>query len=223
MNPSLLQHSRRVTLKKSAPLGLAVPTATEMRERRILILAPTHNDARLTAEFLTAAGLSAQICRGLPELVKRTGQGCAAILLAEETLRESVSLLAETLSNQPSWSDIPVTIITSGGEVGQMRLRRLAFMGPGGNVSFLERPFRPATLVSAMKVALRARERQYEIRDSMQALRESEARYGQLVHSLPTAVYTTDARGRSAVKETVLSLLDVVLHRALARRGVAPD
>jgi signal recognition particle receptor subunit beta len=31
-------------------------------------------------------------------------------------------------------------------------------------------------------------------------------------------VITTDARGRSAVKETVLSLLDVVLNRALARR-----
>jgi signal recognition particle receptor subunit beta len=34
-------------------------------------------------------------------------------------------------------------------------------------------------------------------------------------------VVTTDARGRSAVKETVLSLLDVVLHRALARRSGA--
>jgi signal recognition particle receptor subunit beta len=34
-------------------------------------------------------------------------------------------------------------------------------------------------------------------------------------------VITTDARGRSAVKETVLSLLDVVLHRALARRSGA--
>ena len=32
-------------------------------------------------------------------------------------------------------------------------------------------------------------------------------------------VVTTDARGRSAVKDTVLSLLDVVLSRALARSG----
>ncbi len=33
-------------------------------------------------------------------------------------------------------------------------------------------------------------------------------------------VVTTDARGRAEVKDTVLSLLDVVLHRALARRAV---
>lgn len=36
-----------------------------------------------------------------------------------------------------------------------------------------------------------------------------------IAHHVP--VVTTDARGRSAVKETVLSLLDVVLNRALAK------
>lgn len=35
-------------------------------------------------------------------------------------------------------------------------------------------------------------------------------------------VVSTDARGRSAVKETVLSLLDVVLNRALAKAKGAP-
>jgi PAS domain S-box-containing protein len=168
-----------------------------MRERRILILAAAHNDARLSAEFLASAGMSSQICRSLSELSKRVGQGCAAVLLAEETLQgESLSFLVQSLSRQPPWSDLPVTIITSGGEVSQMRLRRLAIFGPGGNVSLLERPFRPATLVSCMKVALRARERQYEIRDSLLALKQSELRYSQLIHSLPTAVCTTDVNGR---------------------------
>jgi hypothetical protein len=45
-------------------------------------------------------------------------------------------------------------------------------MGLLGNVSFVERPFHPLTLVSTACAALRARRRQYQARDH---LREREA------------------------------------------------
>ncbi len=163
----------------------------------ILILAPTGNDARLTADFLLKAGMSAQICRNIPDLCKRTMRGCGAIILAEETMDiGSISDLVQILDRQPPWSDIPVTVITSGSEASQMRLRRLAIFGPGGNVSLLERPFRPGTLISTVEVALRARRRQYAARDLMLELRASEERLRQYVSLMPTGMYTCDHEGR---------------------------
>ncbi|MGH6908691.1 MAG: response regulator, partial [Phenylobacterium sp.] len=43
-----------------------------------------------------------------------------------------------------------------------------------GNVSFLERPFHPTTLVSVVETALRGRRRQYEARDRIEAIRAGE-------------------------------------------------
>jgi hypothetical protein len=44
-----------------------------------------------------------------------------------------------------------------------------------GNVSFLERPFHPTTLISVVKTALRGRRRQYEARARLEALHQSES------------------------------------------------
>ena len=43
-----------------------------------------------------------------------------------------------------------------------------------GNVSFLERPFHPTTLVSIVGSAVRARRRQYQTRTILENLKESE-------------------------------------------------
>jgi PAS domain S-box-containing protein len=172
-------------------------------ERRILILAPLENDARLTAEFLAQADLFPQICRKVSDLCAAASEGCGAILLAEETLNnDSISPLVDTLEQQPPWSDIPVTIITSGGEANQVRLRQLALFGPGGSVTVLERPFRPGTLVSTLEVALRSRQRQYESRDLVLAMeelvRQHEAKtrlFDATLSSINDLAYTFDLEG----------------------------
>ena len=158
--------------KKSA----AAIVAPANFKRRILILAPTANDAQLTLDFFTRSNLPAQACADMAQLCHEFRRGCGAIVLAEETLgQSSISILVQTLAGQPSWSDIPIILITSGGEVSQTRLRRLAVFGPGSNVTLLERPFRPATLISAVEVALRSRQRQYESHQLMEELRKSRA------------------------------------------------
>lgn len=137
-----------------------------VNEKRVLVLAPTSQDANLTIKLLAKENLPAEICRDVADLVHKFEEGCGAILLAEETLgTTSVTMLVEALGRQPSWSDVPITIITSGGEFGQNRLRRLGVFGPGGNVTLLERPFRQQTLLSTLEVALRSRRRQYQVRD----------------------------------------------------------
>ncbi|HEV2692592.1 MAG TPA: ATP-binding protein [Verrucomicrobiae bacterium] len=152
----------------------AIGAGTAVSERRILILAPTGNDARLTADFLVKSGLFPQPCQDVQSLCDEIAQGCGVIVLAEETLGDSsIPDLIQTLAKQPSWSDIPLVLITSGGEASQTRLRRLALFGSGGNVILLERPFRPGTLTSTLEVALRARQRQYEARDSVNKLKRA--------------------------------------------------
>jgi len=162
-------------------------------EGRVLILAPTSNDAAITADFLKRSSMVAEICRDIPELCQKMEAGCGSLLLAEETLAGAAMVqLVEALSRQPAWSDLPIIIITSGGEVSQMRLRRLGVFGPGGNVMLLERPFRPATLVSTVEVALRARRRQREVQGLFQKLEASEERVMGILDSISDAFITID-------------------------------
>lgn len=154
--------------------GASATLETSAMERRVLIFAPTGKDAQFTLNFLAQHNLAAQAFRSVPELRDEVPHGCGMIILAEEALAESsILVLLQVLQEQPPWSDIPILLITSGGEVSQTRLRRLNIFGPGGNVSVLERPFRPATLISAVEVALRSRQRQYEARDRIEELREA--------------------------------------------------
>ena len=186
-------HIRRQIAKQA----VSPAVATAVLENRILILAPTGNDARLTAEFLARSNFASQVCGDVKELSEQVSRGCGAILLAEEILGQgSILDLVQALSRQPPWSDIPVVIITSGGEATQLQMRRLGIFGSTGNVSLLERPFRPGTLISIIQSASHARRRQYEVHTLLQAVSESERRYSELVRSLPAAVYTTDAEGR---------------------------
>jgi signal transduction histidine kinase len=110
--------------------------------------------------------MNAQDCRDIQELTRQMGVGCAALLLAEEALGgKSVQLVIEALGRQPSWSDIPIIIITTSGEATNVVFERLTVFGPAGNVSLLERPFRPISIINAAQVAVRSRQRQYQVRD----------------------------------------------------------
>ena len=142
-------------------------------ERRVLVFAPLGNDARLTARFLREGAQEAVVCQGPEQLCAEASAGCGAWLIAEEALNEhSVALLREWLQAQPSWSEIPIVLITSGGgEVSSERRRRLAAFRRDGNVIFLERPFRPDTLVGTLEVAMRSRVRQYQVRDLLEQTR----------------------------------------------------
>src|SRR6266436_365857 len=62
-------------------------------------------------------------------------------------------------------SDIPVIILTAPGGGDRASLQALEIFGPAANVTLLERPLRAVTLVAAVKVALRARNRQFQVRD----------------------------------------------------------
>ena len=131
------------------------------RDRRFLILAPTRKDALLTISLLPD-GIVGEVCPSLTTLIEAVEQGAAAILIAEEWVASSgCARLAEVIAMQPAWSDLPVLVLTRpGADSGDVAhaVRTL------GNVTLLERPLRVSTLTSAVRTAIRARERQYQIR-----------------------------------------------------------
>lgn len=199
-----MSESKQKVMELQTPLeretSAAAPVASFSGDlakgRRILILAPTRNDARLTADFLGRSGMITGICNGMESLCHEILNGCGAILIAEEAMGNgSIEHLAETLSKQPSWSDIPLTVITST-TTSETRFTKLKTLDPACNVTILERPFRPETLIRNVEVALRARRRQYQIRDLLEesrrrqeTLRVSEKRFRKMSDSAPMMIW----------------------------------
>jgi len=144
------------------------PTA-HVRDQRVLILAPTGRDAELGARFLRDARLSPYVCYSIEELCAQILAGAGIVVLTEEALSaRAFAALARTLRDQPPWSDLPIILLTSGGSDSPVNAEALALLAAVGNVSLIERPVRMMTLLSTMQAALRARNRQYDVRDHIQ-------------------------------------------------------
>jgi signal transduction histidine kinase len=152
---------------------MTAPGATD--SGRALILAPHGRDAAIAAAILREACLPVEICDDLPCLCAELDDGVGVALVVEEALQApEYPELARWIEAQPAWSDLPIVILAhrGGGLERNPAARRLS--GALGNVTFLERPFHPTTLVSVIETALRGRRRQYEARDRMQAIKEAE-------------------------------------------------
>jgi signal transduction histidine kinase len=132
-------------------------------EYRILIHAPVGKDARLIADLFGRAGIACSVCGQLGELLAELGRGAGALLVGDEAITpEFVRAIRHVIDHQQGWSDLPVLIMsrrTAGAPGLQHRYLEL------GNVSLLERPAQGVTLVSAAQSALRARRRQYAMRE----------------------------------------------------------
>ncbi|HET9300760.1 MAG TPA: ATP-binding protein [Candidatus Polarisedimenticolaceae bacterium] len=139
-----------------------MPDGQAARERRVLVLAPVGRDGRLAAEILVSEGIPTVPCREMEDLCAGIRRGAGAALITEEALiGEERERLAEVLGGQPPWSDFPLILLCSGGADSPAALWALERLT---NVLLLERPVRVATLVGALRGALRARGRQYQIR-----------------------------------------------------------
>ena len=149
---------------------------------------------------------------------ERAGPGLSAakkalgpLLIAEESLTPAVLRdLGELVHHQPPWSDFPILILTTG---GRATVRTQQMEAERANLGFpvlLERPIRPETLVSSVRAAVRARRRQYEVRDSLEerdhalaelfkerdTLRNSEERFRRLIENASVGINISDVKGR---------------------------
>jgi len=152
---------------------------------RTLLLAPRGRDAVVAKGILREAGIRSDICIDLRELVQEIQRGADVAVITEEAMRTSdLRDLSEWVGAQPPWSDFPFVLLTEHGGGVERNPAAARLTDILGNVSFLERPFHPTTLVSIVQTGLRGRRRQYECRN---LAAEQEMRVAERTAELATA------------------------------------
>ncbi len=134
----------------------------------VAILAPAGREGTVAGSVLSQAGFSTEVCADMEELCHVVASDVGVLLIAEEALTGAArDQLLAALEAQPSWSDLPVVVLTGEGELSRSLSPTLDTLARRANVTLLERPVRVATLVTAMRSALRARRRQFDVRDHL--------------------------------------------------------
>ncbi|WP_234452712.1 ATP-binding protein [Pseudomonas sp. MF6747] len=153
-------------------------------------------DGSLALMMLNEAGYSGIVASNLADLCELLEDGAGLLVIAAEALRGvDLEPLLEHLHQQPAWSDLPIVLMTHHGGSEQNGSSHLS--GLLGNVTFLERPFHPITLISLVSAALRGRRRQYDARDRLIDLSESELRLQRTMETLEQQVEERTAQLRS--------------------------
>ncbi|HZW90985.1 MAG TPA: ATP-binding protein [Myxococcaceae bacterium] len=156
-------------------------------DERVLVLTPWGQDGEMAAEVLHGAGIPTQVMADVAGLCAEARQGAAALLLATEVLdRPALEGLSSLLEAQEPWSDLPVVLLTGRGGGGEPPQETLSALG---NVTLLERPLEILTLVSALRAAVRTRQRQYGARSTLLEL-------ATVLDTVPAAVFTAREGGR---------------------------
>ncbi|MEG3082191.1 response regulator [Sphingomonas sp. PB2P12] len=139
-------------------------------EDRVLILAPRGRDATIAAELLGRHGISSQVCADRTQLLDHIQAGAGVVIVTEEALAgQDQSGLTEWVASQPKWSDLPFVVLANGAPAPRTSAAsdRLTDLG---NVVLLQRPLHAEAMLGAIRSSLKARRRQYEVRDAAMTL-----------------------------------------------------
>jgi len=156
--------------------------------------------------MLREARIASVICPDLECLISEFSHGVGFVIVTEEALvGRDLRGLSAWILDQPEWSDLPFILLTRKGGGLERNPDAGRLLETLGNVTFLERPFHPTTLVSLARAALRARSRQYDARERLQELQESQ-------RQLRTANETLESRVEERTRQHELALAK--LHEA---------
>ncbi|WP_404337698.1 hypothetical protein AB2M62_03030 [Sphingomonas sp. MMS12-HWE2-04] len=118
-------------------------------------------------------GIRCDICSDQAELLDAMSAGAGAVLLTEEALASAdTSALAEWVTRQPPWADIPFVVLANGSTSPRTKTAA-ARLSELGNVVLLERPLHAEAMLGTIRSALKARSRQYQVRDAAGALEQA--------------------------------------------------
>jgi signal transduction histidine kinase len=125
----------------------------------LIIFAPAGRDAEVVQQMLASGQMRGQIDRSGAMLLDALAAGRAAgAIVTEEGLGKfDMGQFRARVEAQPPWSDFPLILLSRRGETMRQGSRSIEDLG---NVTILERPLHPATLVSAARSAVRSRRRQ---------------------------------------------------------------
>ncbi|WP_205686771.1 PAS domain-containing sensor histidine kinase [Caulobacter flavus] len=164
---------------------------------RVLVATPFGRDADNVSRLLSDHGFKTRAVPDAQAVAAELDEQTGVVLITEEALRGKLDTLRAALAAQPDWSDTPFILLVSrnayrprAGEIARLALADLTT-----NLIVLERPLGSLSLVSAVDTALRARRRQFDLRDrlaeldhSRAALAASEAEVRLIADSLPVLI-----------------------------------
>lgn len=177
--------------------------APPARSLRVLVLAPKGRDGAVLAASLHEAGIEPVVCSDVESMCACIPQGAGALLIAQEALAvPGQQLLRRCLGEQPPWSMLPLVILTMP-HVGVKSLGGfLAMLGPLGTATIVERPIKPATLQSVLRMVLLLRERQYELGDHLAEIERQRAEIARHRDNLQTLIEERTAELRESLRKT---------------------
>ncbi len=181
-----------------------------MDNLRVLVHAPTGWDGLASVEVFRKAGLQAELCASPFELVLGLKAGAGALLVAEETLSgQLLDDLAAWVGRQPSWSDLPIVVLTSCQEQPAIIAWQQCLIVRLRNVVLLEGPVQPISLASSVLSSVRARRCQYAARAHLAERRQAALVLKSLAATRTIEIEAADAalRFESAERERVEALL----------------
>lgn len=121
--------------------------------------------------MLDEKGFASLPCANAGQFISELVAGAGFGLITEEALRDAdLHALSAWIEAQPEWSDFPFILLTQRGGGLERNPAAGRYLTMLGNVTFLERPFHPTTLISLAQAARRGRRRQYEARARLDQL-----------------------------------------------------
>ncbi len=108
--------------------------------------------------------------------------GAGTAVITEEALfAGNTASLGEWVGSQPAWSDFPFIVLTARERKSPAHRNSSTILELLQNVTLQERPVQTVTLISAVRSALRARHRQYELSKYIVGREQAEGRLEDLV------------------------------------------
>ncbi len=139
---------------------------------KVFVVAPYGRDAESVVRLLREHAYDAHPSKDLNAVAVLVDENVGVVVLAEEALRGGIAALHDVVAKQPTWSDPPFILLTSRRQNGRNSIEairsRLAEFTANGIV--LERPLGVDSLLSTIASAMRARKKQFQMRDQIAAL-----------------------------------------------------